>query len=212
MSSYIKPTIDPILSGMSHRLPTLRFPESIIIPNPGKSFKNCYLNLTTMTWIVRFSIGGVQRTVGIAKHEGANRERAVRFTDMFVLFFWPYRNPGQAMRDSCFNISIEQATKDLETCTMDGQVPAKRWLEAIEKHWLSINAISAPTTQPTGGLEAKYFYPQARHAWNRHRKFLSMIPGNDRTKFVLQTLRESADQYDKLIASYERLISSENNG
>ena len=94
------------------------WPESQTIANDlrsrilaGKSFHNCYLGLGSV-WQVKLFLGGEQRIVAQARN--SNLERAIRFADMAIAYFAPYRKRrNRPLLDSDFNLNVNQANADL---------------------------------------------------------------------------------------------------
>jgi len=118
------------------------WPESQTIANDlrsrilaGKSFHNCYLGLGSV-WQVKLFLGGEQRIVAQARN--SNLERAIRFADMAIAYFAPYRKRrNRPLLDSDFNLNVNQANADLHN------IPeAVKFLQTLESELLAQNKIA----------------------------------------------------------------------
>lgn len=76
-----------------------------------KSYKNCYIGFGSI-WQVKLFLGKQQRLLGYSH----NKFRAIRFADMALVYFLPYRKQrNRPMFDTDLNLGMDSAKRDLDS-------------------------------------------------------------------------------------------------
>lgn len=75
---------------------------------------NVYLHRRSLR--ITLFLGGKQRILGLFNHGDTGSEKAFRYADMLVTYFWPYRKRKLHDKplDSDLNFSLAQAESDIE--------------------------------------------------------------------------------------------------
>ncbi len=76
----------------------------------SEGFRNCYYG-NYQKHYVKMRLHNANRILGQA--EGRNRQKAVRFADAALLFFWKYRKTLRGPLNDDFNFGIAQAQEDM---------------------------------------------------------------------------------------------------
>lgn len=116
----------------------------------GQKLRSVYTFVNPFLYYVRLGMGGRQWELGRTR----DRQAAVRFADMAILYFWKYRKRRLrlAPSDADVNLSVEQAKIDL-----DANLPARTMLGGLEAGLLAKGAIF-DLSRPTG----EFVYSEVR--------------------------------------------------
>lgn len=138
MSRYAK---DAELNAIAGRLRDAHFDDTGEIAgsifdrhDQGERWRAVYsLPMVQRCFVVRLSVGGVQRSLGFS----TNISHAVRFADMCIVRFWKYRmRGGPIATDADVNTTVESAQRDLVN-----EEEASLIITRLEQYLQGINAL-----------------------------------------------------------------------